>query len=148
LIARKQIAAFEKEREKEVRSVEEGAEAYIPRLSYHARLDRKLEAFLKKDKQTVLVDGNTAVANLDVHQTKPGSVFLGAGWQGYGYSQINLADDVYDAVFSELKIEELLNDKSGGLPVLYDLHYTGFTKLKYQMKRRWDTVINWAVSVF
>lgn len=148
LIARKQIAAFEKEREKEVRSVEEGAEAYIPRLSYHARLDRKLEAFLKDDKLTVLIDGNTAVANLKVQNTKPGSVFLGAGWQGYGYSQINLADDVYDAVFSELKIEELLNDKSSSLPVLYDLHYTGFTKLQYQVKRRWDAVINWAVSVF
>ena len=147
-MAKKQMDALAKERAKEVRSVRQGAEAYIPALSYHARLDRKLEVFLKEDKLTVLIDGKTAVTNLKVTNVNPGRLFLGAGWQGYGYSQINLADDVYDAVFSELKVEQLLDGERSELPVLYDVHYSGMQKFKHQAKRKWNAVLDWALQIF
>ena len=147
-MAMKQIKALEKEQQKNARTVEEGAEAYIPLLSYHARLDRKLEILLKGEKLTVLIDGQEAVKDLNVLDGNEGRLFLGAGWQGYGYSQINLADDVYDAVFSELKVEHLSNEEMRDLPVLYDVHYTGAQRLKYQMKRKWNSVLDWALQVF
>lgn len=148
VMARKQINALEKEREKETRSVRQGAEAYIPTISYHARLDRKLEIFLKDDHLNVLIDGKPAVSNLKVRNVKPGRLFLGAGWQGYGYSQVNLADDVYDAVFSEFKVEQLFNEEKNDLPVLYDVHYTGAKKMKLLLKRKWEAVLDWALQVF
>ena len=97
---------------------------------------------------TVLIDGKTAVTNLKVTNVNPGRLFLGAGWQGYGYSQINLADDVYDAVFSELKVEQLLDGEKSELPVLYDVHYSGMQKFKHQVKRKWNAVLDWALQVF
>ena len=148
VMARKQINALEKEREKETRSVRQGAEAYIPTISYHARLDRKLEIFLKDDHLNVLIDGKPAVSNLKVRNVKPGRLFLGAGWQGYGYSQVNLADDVYDAVFSEFKVEQLFNEEKNDLPVLYDVHYTGAKKMKLLLKRKWEALLDWALQVF
>lgn len=147
-MAQKQITALEKEREKETRSVRQGAEAYIPTISYHSRLDRKLEVFLKDDHLNVLIDGKPAVSHLAVQNVNAGRLFLGAGWQGYGYSQVNLADDVYDAVFSELKVEQLVKDEKSELPVLYDVHYTGSKKIKQKMKRKWESVLDWALQVF
>ena len=148
VMARKQINALEKEREKETRSVRQGAEAYIPTISYHARLDRKLEIFFFFFHLNVLIDGKPAVSNLKVRNVKPGRLFLGAGWQGYGYSQVNLADDVYDAVFSEFKVEQLFNEEKNDLPVLYDVHYTGAKKMKLLLKRKWEAVLDWALQVF
>ena len=147
-MAQKQIRALEKEREKETRSVRQGAEAYIPTISYHARLDRKLEVYLKGDRLHVLIDGKPAVSGLKVQNVNAGRLFLGAGWQGYGYSQVNLADDVYDAVFSELKVEQLIKDENSDLPVLYDVHYTGTKRFKHLMKRKWEAVLDWALQVF
>ena len=147
-MARKQIRALEKEQEKETRSVRQGAEAYIPTISYHARLDRKLEVLLKENRLQVFIDGKPAVTDVTVQNGKPGRLFLGAGWQGYGYSQINLADDVYDAVFSEFKVEQLTTEEKSHLPVLYDVHYTGTKKIKQLMKRKWEAVLDWALQVF
>ena len=147
-MAQKQISALEKERERKTRSVRQGAEAYIPAISYHARQDRKLEVLLKEDRLQVLIDGKPAVTDLTVQNVRPGRLFLGAGWQGYGYSQVNLADDVYDAVFSEFKVEQLINEEKKDLPVLYDVHYTGSKRVKQQIKRKWESVLNWALQVF
>lgn len=146
-MAQKQIRALEKERDRETRSVRQGAEAYVPPISYHARLDRKLEILLKDNRLQVLINGTPAVTDVTVQKGRPGRLFLGAGWQGYGYSQINLADDVYDAVFSEFKVEQLTNEEKSSLPVMYDVHYTGTKKIKQMMKRKWEAVLDWALQV-
>lgn len=147
-MAQKQIRALEKEREKETRSVRQGAEAYIPTISYHARLDRKLEILLKENRLQVFIDDKPAVTDVTVQNNTPGRLYLGAGWQGYGYSQINLADDVYDAVFSEFKVEQLDNEEKSNLTVLYDVHYTGPKKIKQLMKRKCEAILDWALQVF
>ena len=79
-------------------------------MSYHARMDRKLEIRLRGNMMTVLLDGKPAVENLKIERNQPGFLCLGAVWPDYGYSQTNLADDVYDGVFSGLKVEELTAD--------------------------------------
>ena len=145
--ARKQLKKLEAERGRKVFSVEEGGAPYIPTMSYHARMNRKLEIRLKDSELTVLLDGKSAVENLKIGQNNAGFLCLGAVWPGYGYSQANLADDVYDGVFAGLKVEELTADNNN-LPVLYDVHYTGFEGFKRSVKHKWEAVLDWVLATF
>lgn len=141
----KHMRILEQEWERPVLSVEDGAEAYKPVLSYHARQNRELEAWLKENTLTVHIDGKSAVVNLAVSHQKPGGLLLEADWRGYGYSQTNLADDVYDGVFAGLKVEELIPDQKD-LPVLYDVHYTGMEKWKRQLSHKWEALLDWILA--
>ena len=143
--AQKQMRNLEQEWERPVLSVEDGAEAYKPVLSYHARQNRELEAWLKEDTLTVHIDGKSAVVNLAIGHQKPGGLLLEADWRGYGYSQTNLADDVYDSVFAELKAEELIPNQKDN-PVLYDVHYTGVERLKRQLNHKWEALLDWVLA--
>jgi hypothetical protein len=141
----KHMRILEQEWERPVLSVEDGAEAYKPVLSYHARQNRELEAWLKENTLTVHIDGKSAVVNLAISHEKPGGLLLAADWRGYGYSQTNLADDVYDGVFAGLKVEELIPDQKD-LPVLYDVHYTGMEKWKRQLSHKWEALLDWILA--
>lgn len=145
LSAQKQLINLENEWERPVLSVADGAEAYIPVMSYHARLNRVLELWLKDDKLTVHIDEKSAAVNLPIQYRKPGGMLLEADWRGYGFSQTNLADDVYDGVFVELKVDELISDQKD-LPVLYDVHYTGAEKLKRQLNHKWEALLDWVLA--
>ncbi len=145
--AKKQLKLLEQERERNALSIEEGGAPYIPTLSYHARSDRKLEIRLLDDKLNVLIDNKEAVKDLKITRTTAGSLFLESVWPGYGYSQTNLADDVYDGVFSGLKVEGL-SSSSEEMPVLYDVHYTGIEKYKRQLKHRWEKLLDWILANF
>ena len=116
-------------------------------MSYHARMDRKLEVRLQGDKLTVLLDGKPAVEDLKIERAQAGFLCLGAVWPGYGYSQTNLADDVYDGVFAGLKVEELTADNNN-LTVLYDIHYTGLEGFKRTVKHKWEAVLDWVLATF
>jgi len=72
---------------------------------------------------------------------------LAARWPGYGYSQTNLADDVYDGVFAGLKVTEW-NPQDDNSHVLYDVHYHGWNKLKYKAHIWWRKILDWALSHF
>ena len=145
--ARKQISILEKERERKVLSVEEGGAPFIPKMSYHARMNRSLDVRLQDDKLNILLDGKEAVKNLAIDYTSAGSLFLEAIWPDYGYSQTNLADDVYDGVFSGLKVEEIVPGKEEA-PVLYDVHYTGIEKYKRQINHSWEKLLDWILANF
>ena len=144
---RKQLEKLKAERERKVFSVEEGGAPYIPTMSYHARMDRKLEIRLRGNMMTVLLDGKPAAENLKIERNQAGFLCLGAVWPDYGYSQTNLADDVYDGVFSGLKVEELTADNNN-LPVLYDVHYTGIEGFKRSVKHKWEAVLDWLLATF
>jgi hypothetical protein len=144
---RRQLEKLKAERERKAFSVEEGGAPYIPTMSYHARMDRKLEIRLQGNMITVLLDGKPAVENLKIERNQPGFLWLGAIWPDYGYSQTNLADDVYDGVFSGLKVEELTADNNN-LPVLYDVHYTGLEGFKRSVKHKWEAVLDWLLATF
>ena len=91
------------------------------------------------------IDGKSAVVNLAIGHQKPGGLLLEADWRGYGYSQTNLADDVYDGVFAELKAEELIPNQKDN-PVLYDVHYTGVERLKRQLNHKWEALLDWVLA--
>jgi hypothetical protein len=145
--ARKQISILEKERERKVLSVEEGGAPFIPKMSYHARMNRNLEIRLQNDKLNILLDGKEAVKDLVITKTGPGSLFLETIWPDYGYSQTNLADDVYDGVYSGLKVEEIIPGKEEA-PILYDVHYTGIEKYKRQINHSWEKLLDWILANF
>ena len=145
--ARKQISILEKEWERKALSIEEGGAPFVPKMSYHARMNRSLDIRLQDDKLNVLLDGKEAVKDLVITKTGPGSLFLETIWPDYGYSQTNLADDVYDGVFSGLKVEGLSagNEETS---VLYDVHYTGLEKYKRQVKHSWEKLLDWILANF
>lgn len=126
-----------------VPSVEDGAPEYVPVLSVHAKGDRMLSLSLKGDKISVMVDGKDAVKDLRVSNMSAGAVYLETAWGAYGWSQRNLADDVYDGVFDKLIITE--NTGSEKEKILFDGSMQGFEAIMYKVKKLWEALINWFV---
>ena len=124
-------------------TVAEGAEKYVPDLSVHAKGDRMLTLSLKGDKISIMVDGKDAVRELSVSDTKAGAVYLETAWGGYGWSQRNLADDVYDGVFEKLVITE--NTGAAEEKILFDSRMQGFDAVKFKAKQLWEALISWFI---
>ncbi|MPM52816.1 hypothetical protein SDC9_99579 [bioreactor metagenome] len=124
-------------------TVAEGAEEYLPELSVHTKGDRVLALSLKGNKIDILIDDKTAVKDLQIANTKPGAVYLETAWGGYGWSQRNLADDVYDGVFEKLIITE--NRGAAKEAILFDGGPQGYDAVKFKVKKLWDSLINWFV---
>ncbi|MDV4149887.1 glycoside hydrolase [Clostridium sp. AL.422] len=95
---------------------------------------------LNENKLDVILDGEIIVEGLIVKNTEEGSIFLESAWGEYGYSQRNIADDVYDGVFKKLKVTEI-NDV-----VLYDSSLKGAELIKYNVKNYFEKVIDWFVT--
>ncbi|VBB09485.1 glycoside hydrolase/deacetylase beta/alpha-barrel [Lucifera butyrica] len=127
-----------------VSSVVGGAKEYVPDLSVHAKGDRMLSLSLKGDRISIRIDGKDAVKDLQVANGQPGSVYLESAWGGYGWSQRNLADDVYDGVFQKLIITE--NTGAEQEKILFDSRLQGLDAVKFKMKQLWDALINWSVA--
>ncbi|WP_285718455.1 glycoside hydrolase [Pelosinus sp. IPA-1] len=124
-------------------TVTEGAEEYIPDLSVHAKGDRNVSLSLKGEKISIMIDGKDAVKDLQVSNTKAGAVYLETAWGGYGWSQRNLADDVYDGVFEKLVITE--NTGAEKEKILFDSSMHGFDAVEFKLKKFWQTLINWFI---
>ena len=131
----------DKELEK-VPSVAEGAKEYIPTISVHAKGDRLLKISLKGDKLSVSVDDKPAIEALPV-KTGSGGVYLESGWGASGWSQRNLADDVYDGVFEKFIITE--NTGAENERVLFDGRLQGWDGVKYNVRKTWEALINWFI---
>lgn len=120
-------------------SIAEGAKEYIPDISVHAKGDRLLALALKGDKLSVAVDDKAAVTDLKVPDAKAGAVLLETAWGGYGWSQRNLADDVYDGVFEKLVITE--NTGAESEKVIFDSTPQGLDGFIFKMKKLWEGLI-------
>ena len=135
----------DKELEK-VPSVAEGAKEYVPAISAHALGDRKLDISLKGEQISVSVDGKEAVKSLKTSHLSAGTVYLEAGWGAKGWSQRNLADDVYDGVFEKLMITE--NTGSSSEKIIFDGKLQGWEGVKHRIKTAWETIMNWFIVNF
>lgn len=124
------------------RTIEQGSPEYQPLLSYHARGSRHLEITLNGQQLNVKVDGKQAGSTYTLAGDSTGSVYLEAAWGGYGWSQINLADDVYDGVFSKLIIKA---DNDQGA-ILYDDRLSGWAAFKFRAKNYFMAVVGWFIS--
>jgi hypothetical protein len=137
-------ARLDKKVQEEVQSVAEGAEQYVPAISVHEKGDRKLVLSLKGDKLSITVDDKEAVKELQVLNSKAGSIFLESSWGGFGQNQRNLADDVYDGVFEKLKITE--NAGVEKERILFDSSLEGFDAVKLKLKKAWETILDFFVE--
>lgn len=145
-VAQNQLQQLQNVQQQKAKTVEEGSPEYHPTLSYHKRGNRQLEIELHGNLLTVNVDGRPALANVQVTVTSPGKLMLESRWPGYGYSQTNLADDVYDGVFAGLKVQQWAPEKNEKTAVFYDLHYNGWKKYKYKARLQYTKVLDWALG--
>ena len=88
--------------------VEDGAAAYIPDLDIGTHGDRALRIRLDGDRISVWLDDTLVADSLSVSAGAGNGLFLeSAVTQGTErFSQTNLSDDVYDGVFTELRITD------------------------------------------
>ena len=127
----------------EKENVAESEEDYIPTLDLRTAGDTKLKIRMNGSAITVSCNGYTAVENMEVPCPSWGYVFLGSrcGSTEGGYSQRNLADDVYDAVFNELKITTLDNNT-----VLYDYLPAKSELARMRAKDTWNGMVDWFID--
>ena len=122
-------------------SVADGAEPYDHVQSVHRRGDHQLDIDLKGGKLKLRLDGMEVPQPIEVTENGQGSIFLGASWQGEAWSQRNLADDVYDAVFDKFTITT--NTGKDKEKVLFTTELSGWNKLRFQTGELWDKVLFW-----
>lgn len=128
----------------DVPTVSEGAEPYIGDLSVHAKGDRMLSISIKGNSISITIDGKEAVRDLQVEGRKAGAVYLESAWGDYGWSQRNLADDVYDGVFEKLTITE--NTGAEKEKILFDSSLQGFDAVKFKARQLWESMIHWFIT--
>ncbi|MFP3155665.1 glycoside hydrolase [Lachnospiraceae bacterium ZAX-1] len=135
-------AALDEIQGESVATVSEGAAEYIEEIGINELGNRKLEFSLIGNKLNVLIDGKEAAKDLDVAVTKAGSILLSAAWSGEGWSQRNVTDDVYDAIFEDLYVSE----DEAGKQLLYNQRLEGFDQFKNQVTKVWDSITNWFIK--
>lgn len=104
------------------------------------RRDRLLDIKLYGNKITVVIDDKIVVEELEVKNNDEGDVFLESAWGEYGYSQRNLADDVYDGIFERVKV---MDDKDN---VIFDSSLTGIELVYYNINKTFNSILNWFIK--
>ncbi|WP_346914038.1 glycoside hydrolase [Clostridium sp.] len=101
---------------------------------------RKVDITLVNDKISLDIDGTNVVKDLVVTNENQGSVYLESAWGEYGYSQRNIADDVYDGVFEKFRITDA-NDNE-----LYDSSLKGVDSIIYSLRNFTEKIIDWFIK--
>lgn len=102
--------------------------------------NRKFIIELTDNKLTVAVDENKIVEDMEVAVEDEGSILLESAWGDYGYSQRNIADDVYDGIFENFKVTDLNNQ------VLFDASLKGSEAAAYKVKNSFNRLVNWFIK--
>lgn len=123
----------------ETRSVAEGAEEYVPEIQINELGDTNIRISLVDNIINVYVNDEDVAGDIEVSVNDAGGVSLGSGWGGYGYSQRNVADDVYDGVFKNL----VITDENG---TVYDNALHGIDKILDVIQNVWNRVLNWFIA--
>lgn len=125
----------------DVKSIEDGGQAYIPEIQINELGNRKLDLYLEGDKLTVAIDDKIAVEDLPITIEHKGYIYLESAWGEYGYSQRNIVDDVYDGVFEDLVIRDIDDTDA----VLYINKLQGKEWIKDRIINRGNKIINWFI---
>lgn len=100
----------------------------------------KLYIELNENIINISLDDKSIIENLEIKNIEEGAIYLESAWGEYGYSQRNIADDVYDAIFKKLKVTDLNN------VVLHDSSLHGVELVKHNIKYWFRGVINWFIT--
>ncbi len=119
-------------------SVEDGGEIYEPELDISMRDERALRAMLKGNRLSVWIDDKAVVENLMVESTSRGNIGLLAEVTENieRFSQANLDDDVYDAVFLDLQLTRPVAPES----VYYQYTLNRLNSVKHRISTIWDQI--------
>ena len=102
---------------------------------------RELDIYLQGENLTMVIDNDGYEINQKVSYLGAGGIALQSGWSDYGWSQRNLADDVYDGVFEQFYIMDIAQEST-----FFEGRYTGFEAVKYEAKKAMNEVINWFIK--
>ncbi len=118
-----------------VPSMKDGGEPYIPTLDLSERDERDLRIQLVGSRLSVWLDGKQVCDRLVVTERSRGSIAFGAEvWkETERFSQTNLHDDVYDAVF----IDPVVSRPENSRRIYYSYRYMGL-----------NAVAHWVEEVF
>lgn len=101
---------------------------------------KKVDITLIDKKLTLSIDDKKIVEDLKISNENEGSILLESAWGNYGYSQRNIADDVYDGVFKGFKVTNMNNE------VLYDSSLKGVEAITYKIKSSSNKIVNWFIK--
>lgn len=101
---------------------------------------KKVDITLIDNKLTLTIDSKKIVEDLKVTNENEGDIFLESAWGKYGYSQRNIADDVYDGIFKGFKVTDINNE------VLYDSSLKGVEAISYNVKYSFNKLVNWFIK--
>lgn len=154
----------------EAASVEAGDKEYVPELNIREPGSRELEIFLRGHELRLKIDGRDVPEVVQVSDVANGKVALEAGFMPQGWSQRNLADDVYDGVFEKLMIYDYQRDykpqplvelsvvghtltlanpfDDGGVPVLYDSRLHGLAGVLHILNEYWEKLLHFFIHTF
>lgn len=154
---------------KEARTVEEGAEEYVPVINIREPHNRKLDIVLKDDQLKLAVDGKVIDKDIRVNNLSRGRVAIEADFKREGsWSQRNLMDDVYDGVFENLMVyneDKVVADdywinttvfgyklqikkSSQDDALIYDSRLHGIAAVKEFVKECWESLLKFFVEYF
>ena len=88
-------------------SVTDGAEELKKDIGLNEPGKRELEIILRGNKMRLKIDGKAVAETIEVQKRNRGRIALEASTSDLGWSQRNLADDVYDGVFEKLMVYDL-----------------------------------------
>lgn len=122
----------------------EGKE-YSPKISQNDLGNRLVELTVIDNQLSVSIDDRIAVSDLKITRASSGAIALTSQAEVGGFSERNVYDDVYDAVFTDLVISQTQNisDRS---TIYYDNRLLGFDKFDNTVESVWNYVINWFVE--
>ena len=120
-------------------------EEYSPKISQNDLGNRLVELTVIDNQLSISIDGRIAVSDLKITRTSSGTIALTSQAEVGGFSERNVYDDVYDAVFTDLVISQTQNisDRS---TIYYDNRLLGFDKFDNTVESVWNYVINWFVE--
>lgn len=127
-------------------TLEQGGDPYVPILDISERDSRHLRIRIHGKRLSLWLDGRTVVENQLLSSDRRGNVALGAGvWStDEHYSQVNIWDDVYDAVFTDLEIRDWEKEDT----VLYANHLNTIQKVGRTLQNLWSDVFTFFVEWF
>jgi hypothetical protein len=124
-----------------VPTLADGAEEYRPIFQINDMGNRKLDIKLIGNKITVMLDDKVAFENFELDNLGDGAIYLKSAWTEYGYSQRNIADDVYDGVFEKVTVKNLDNKA-----VVYTNELKGSQSFIRKVERIFNSVVNWFIT--
>ncbi|MBU5485857.1 polysaccharide deacetylase family protein [Clostridium sp. MSJ-11] len=133
-----------KKKEQITESIEDGAKEFVPNLKANQLGKRMVEIRIKGSNLDILVDGKVAVKDLKIDESiTSGYLALEAS-----ASERNTKDKVYDGVFDNIFVQELLEGQNEEGKIIFDSRLKGFEKIYTSVKEHYNHILDWFIETF